>query len=79
MDHTERRGTSRAMAKVVIPLVVGLLVFVFLFPASGNDSQPPQCFSAFGYSVPCQAPLAVAAGVATAGVLLLRTAGRRQQ
>jgi hypothetical protein len=32
-------------------------------------SQPPECYSIFGYVVPCDAWVAWAAGAATAGVV----------
>jgi hypothetical protein len=37
----------------VAAVVAGLVVFVLVFPASGNASDPPECFSFFGYVVPC--------------------------
>jgi hypothetical protein len=60
-------------------LLTGFVVLVLLFPGSGQMSQPPQCFSMFGYYVPCESGVAVAAGAATAGivVLLFWSAGRR--
>ena len=30
-----------------------MVVFVLLVPSGGNDSDPPECFSWFGYVVPC--------------------------
>ena len=38
---------------VAIALLAGLVVLVLLFPASGVDTLPPECFSVFGYTVPC--------------------------
>lgn len=82
MHQTERQGTRGPSAKVAVAVLAGLIVLVLLFPASGVDTSPPQCFSAFGYTVPCEAlpwP-AVAAGAATAAVvgLFLWIAGRRE-
>jgi hypothetical protein len=37
----------------VSALFTALVVFVLLVPVRGNDSDPPECFSAFGYVVPC--------------------------
>ena len=38
----------------VLAAVLGALVaFVLLIPSGGNDSDPPECFSSFGYVVPC--------------------------
>ena len=28
-------------------------MFILLFPAYGNDSDPPECFSVLTYVVPC--------------------------
>jgi len=30
-----------------------LLVFLLLLPVGGNDTDPPECSSLFGYVVPC--------------------------
>jgi hypothetical protein len=81
MNQFDRRGRRWGLAKVVVALLAGLAVLVLLFPASGVMPQPPQCFSVFGYSVPCESGAAIAAGVAAAGVvgLLLWIAGRRTQ
>lgn len=78
MDQTERQGTWSTAAKVAIPVLAGLVVLVLLFPASGVDTLPPECYSVFGYTVPCGGGVAVAAGTATAAVvgLLLWAAGR---
>lgn len=37
----------------IASLVAGVLVFALLVPTRGNDSDPPECFSMFGYVVPC--------------------------
>jgi len=58
--------TRRSM---VFALLAGLVVLVLLFPGSGIDRQPPECYSVFGYVVPCEAGWAVAAGAATAAVI----------
>jgi hypothetical protein len=50
---------------------VGLAVLVLLFPASGIEPIPPECYSMFGYTVPCGGGLAVAAGAVTAGAVAL--------
>lgn len=80
MDQTERQVTRRTAAKVAIALLAGLVVLVLLFPASGVDTLPPECYSVFGYTVPCGDGIAVAAGTALAAVigLLLWIAGRRR-
>jgi hypothetical protein len=79
MNRDEPRNRWRTATKVATALLAGLVVLVLLFPGSGVMPQPPQCFSVFGYGVPCNAGVAVAAGAATAGVVgaLLWIAGRR--
>ncbi len=60
---------------IVIALLVGLGVLLLLFPGSGIDRQPPECFSVFGYVVPCDAWVAWAAAVTAAslvGAVLVR-------
>ena len=66
MEQTDKRGTS-TRAKVVVALLAGLIVFALLFQWGGGvDTQPPRCFSMFGwYDVPCGGWPAVAAGAAT--------------
>lgn len=44
---------SRRTSVVVATLLAALVVFLLLLPWSGNDSDPPECFSVFGYVVPC--------------------------
>jgi hypothetical protein len=67
--------------RVAAALLAGLAVFVLLHPTSGIDTLPPICSSAFGYIVPCEWWVSVAAGLATTAVtaVLLRGAGRRDQ
>ena len=57
----------------VLAAVLGALVaFVPLIPSGGNDSDPPECFSFFGYVVPCGfgPEQSHGAGFAGAGALL---------
>jgi hypothetical protein len=57
----------------VLAAVLGALVaFVLLIPSGGNDSDPPECFSFFGYVVPCGSgpEQSHGAGFAGAGALL---------
>ena len=56
-----------AAGRVVAAMTVGVVVLVLLFPAYGIDTDPPQCFSTFDYSVPCGAGLAF--GVAAVAVV----------
>jgi hypothetical protein len=78
MDQTKRQGTWRTVAKVTVALLVGLVVIVLLAPASGVDTLPPECYSVLGYTVPCDARWAFAAGALAAGAIgsLLWIAGR---
>lgn len=80
MDPTRQRTWSIAakVAIAVLTVLAGLVVLVLLFPASGVDTQPPECYSVFGYSVPCGDGVAVAAGAAVAAVIgvLFWIAGR---
>lgn len=57
----------------VLAAVLGALVaFGLLIPSGGNDSEPPECFSYFGYVVPCGLgpEQSHGAGFAGAGALL---------
>jgi len=56
-----------------IAFLAGLLAFVLLFPASGVDTLPPQCYSVLGSSVPCGPGVALLAGAAIAGLVILLT------
>lgn len=49
-------------------LLVGLGVLLLLFPGSGIDRQPPECYAMLGYVVPCGG-LAVASSAAVAGLV----------
>ena len=79
MNQMDRQGHQWTRAKVAIALLVGLGVLVLLFPGSGTAPLNPQCFSVFGYGVPCNSAVAGAAGAATAAVvgLFFWIAGRR--
>ncbi len=69
--------------------VLGALVaLALLLPAHGNDSDPPECFSYFGYVVPCgfgpeqsEGAGFAAAGAAIAALLVAigSVAGRRDR
>lgn len=81
MNQMDRQGRRWTWAKVAMALLAGIVVLVLLLPASGIEPIPPVCYSVFGYTVPCDAGWALAAGAATAGVvgLLLWIAGRRRK
>lgn len=52
---------------VLVALVGGVVVHLWRWPATGQDSQPPRCWNPFGVEVACgQDPLPLAVAVATA-------------
>lgn len=59
------------MAKVGVALIAGLVAVLVLLPWSGIDTDPPECFSMFDYTVPCGSGLAFAAGAAVAAIVAL--------
>ncbi len=67
--QTQRHGGWTRVATGVLAFGAGFVVFLLLAPMSGIDTDPPQCFSAFDYRVPCGAGLSLAAGAATATAL----------
>ena len=69
MEPTAGTSTRLRTRTIVVALLAGLAVVLLLFPGSGIDRQPPECYSVFGYVVPCDAWVAWAAGAATAGVV----------
>ena len=69
MEQTTRSSTRPRTRTIVVALFAGLVVLLLLFPGSGITRQPPECYSMFGYVVPCDAWVAWAAGAATAGVV----------
>ena len=69
MVQVKQQGPWRMVFRIAVPLIAGLVVLVLLAPASGVDTLPPQCWSVFGYGVPCGSGLSLAAGGATAGVV----------
>ncbi len=62
-------GARVPVARFAVALIAGLVVFVLLIPAGGVDTLPPQCWSVFGYGVPCSGGVSVAAGAATTAVI----------
>lgn len=70
MQRRARRRTAALVAGcIVVSLTIGLVAFLLLFPFSGADTNPPVCYSVFGYVVPCDARSSVAVGAGTALVL----------
>lgn len=74
-------GTRPSPRTVIAALIAGLAVLLLLFPASGIDTQPPECYSMPGYVVPCGAWVAWAGAAAVAGLvaLALWASERRRQ
>lgn len=60
MNQREGQGRPLSLAKLAIAVAVGLVALVLLFPASGVDTLPPECFSVASYSVPCGGGVAFA-------------------
>jgi hypothetical protein len=69
MDQTTGLSSRLRPRTIVVALLAGLVVLALLFPGSGIDRQPQECYSMFGYVVPCDAWVAWAAGAATAAVV----------
>ena len=78
-----RRGATGLVA-----VAAAVVTLILLFPAGGNDSDPPECFSVFGYVVPCglgpeqsQGPgFALAGAVIAAALVSVGSAlGRRER
>lgn len=68
MEREKSRGVSTRV-KLGIALLAGLLTIALLLPWSGVDTDPPECFSMFDYTVPCGSGLAFAAGAAVVGLV----------
>ncbi len=68
MEQTTWPRTRPRTSTIVIALVAGFVALLLLFPASGVDTLPPECYSMFGYVVPCDAWVAWVAGAGVAGL-----------
>ncbi len=68
MEQTTWPRTRPRTSTLVIALVAGFVALLLLFPASGVDTLPPECYSMFGYVVPCDAWVAWATAAAMAGM-----------
>lgn len=53
MGTTRQGGRWHVAISLASALLSALVVFAFLFPADVVDTDPQQCFSVFGYGVPC--------------------------
>ena len=74
------RHPIATVARLVVALAAGFVILLLLFPYSGIDTDPPECYSVFGYVVPCDgwvAP-AAAAGAALLVWLAWSALGRRR-
>ena len=69
MEDTTGQAARPSPRTIAIALVAGLVVLLALFPASGVDTLPPECYSMFGYVVPCDAWISWVAGAAVAGLV----------
>ncbi len=67
---------------VVAGLGGGFLVVLLLLPVSGIDTNPPVCYSTFGYTVPCGSGLAFGAALVVGLIVgwgTYRASGRRSR
>jgi len=54
VDKGRAVAGRRGLGVVVVSAVaVGILILLLLHPWSGVDTLPPECYSVFGYVVPC--------------------------
>lgn len=67
MAQTKPSARPRART-IVVALLAGLAVLLLLFPGSGIDRQPPECYAMLGNVVPCGGGLAGVAALVVAGV-----------
>ncbi|HSK48168.1 MAG TPA: hypothetical protein VLA05_09230 [Coriobacteriia bacterium] len=69
MEQMTGSSSPPKTSTIVIALVAGFVALVLLFPGSGIDRQPPECYSVFGYVVACEAWVAWVVAAAVAGVV----------
>lgn len=64
IDHGPRPPRAKSIwPAIVAALVAAVLTHVLLAPASGIDTNPPECYSYFGYVVPCNSALWIGVAV----------------
>lgn len=82
MTNTRPERQRRdAWPAVVCGVVVGLVIYVLLVPASAIDRQPPECYAALGYVVPCGDGFSISlavTGAVVAGALTFVIRRRRR-
>ncbi|MEX1173555.1 MAG: hypothetical protein WEG56_13190 [Chloroflexota bacterium] len=80
MEQPTKRSARPGAKMFVVALLAGLAVLLLLFPGSGIDRQPPECYAVLGYVVPCGGGLAMiaAASVAVVVGLVLSLKARRR-
>ncbi len=79
--RSARRSARPSAGTIIAAVLLGILVFLALFPAGGTDTQPPDCWAYLFYPVPCDrwvAPLAGAVTAALAGFGFWSTIDRRR-
>ena len=59
---------TATIAAVLVGAVVVAVMYVWRFPASGVDTQPPVCSNTFGVIVPCGSETTVLAIIALVGI-----------
>ncbi len=69
MEQPTKRSARPSARTVAVALLAGVAVLLLLFPGSGIDRQPPECYAMLGYVVPCGGGLAVVAAAAVAGLV----------
>ena len=69
MEQTTRRSSRPKARTIVIALAAGLVAFLLLNPWSGIQRQGSECYSVFGYVVPCEEWVAWVVAAAIAGVV----------
>ena len=72
--------TTTIVVKLAVAVVAGAGVFLLLAPYSGEDSDPPTCYSVFSWVVPCHPGMSIATSLATSVVVavVLLGIGRRR-
>lgn len=76
MNRQEHQSARPERNAILRALVAGFVALVLLFPGSGIDRQPPECYAVFGYVVPCEAWVAWAGAAAVSGAVALGSALR---